>query len=175
MNTLIEQCKKENRKAQRRLYDLYADRVFRICLRYTGNEAEAEECVSESFLKVFSNIGSVVFDNEKMLFGWIRKIAVNECLMLLRKRTKYPEMISCEKNDFIDDNQDVLSDIEVEYLFRIIQSLPAGYRTIFNLYVIEGYSHPEIANMLSISEGTSKSQLSRAKTLLKEKLKGMSY
>ena len=174
MNTLIEQCKKENRKAQRQLYELYADYVFKICLRYMGNEAEAEDCVSETFLKMFSNIQSVVFENEKMLAGWIRKIAVNECLMLLRKKPKDMDIIS-EKTEFVDDNQDLLSNIEAEYLFQIIQSLPIGYRTIFNLYVIEGYSHREISQQLSISEGTSKSQLNRAKASLKEKLNAMNY
>jgi len=171
LNTLIEQCKKEDRKAQYRLYDLYADYVFRICLRYAGNESDAEDCVSETFLKIFSNIGTVVFENEKMLTGWIRKVAVNECLMMLRKKVKYIETNSYENIDFIDDNQDILSGIEVGYLFQIIQSLPPGYRTIFNLYAIEGYSHREIAHRLGISEGTSKSQLNRAKALLKEKLK----
>ena len=174
LNTLIEQCKKENRKAQCQLYELYADYVFRICLRYMGNEAEAEDCVSETFLKIFSNLKSVIFENEKMLIGWIRKIAVNECLMLLRRKPKDTDIIS-EKANFIDDNQDILSNIEAEYLFQIIQSLPTGYRTIFNLYVIEGYSHREISQQLSISEGTSKSQLNRAKALLKEKLKAFNY
>jgi len=161
LNTLIEQCKKENRKAQRQLYELYADYVFRICLRYMGNEPEAEDCVSETFLKVFSKIQSTEFENEKMLIGWIRKIAVNECLMLIRKKPKDVDNIS-EKADFVDDSQDILSDIETGYLFEIIQSLPTGYRTIFNLYIVEGYSHREIAQQLNISEGTSKSQLNRA-------------
>ena len=174
MNTLIEQCKKENRKAQRQLYELYADYVFRICLRYMGNESEAEDCVSETFLKVFSNKQSLVFENEKMLVGWIRKIAVNECLMLLRKKPKDMDSIS-EKADFVDDNQDILSNIEAGYLFQIIQSLPTGYRTIFNLYVVEGYSHWEISQQLGISEGTSKSQLNRARALLREKLKAINY
>jgi len=174
LNTLIEQCKKGDRKAQRRLYELYANYVFRICLRYMGNESEAEDGVSETFLKVFSNIESLVFENEKMLAGWIRKIAVNECLMLLRKRMKDTDIIY-EKADFVDESQDVLSNIEAGYLFQIIQSLPTGYRTIFNLYVIEGYSHREISQRLGISEGTSKSQLNRAKTLLKEKLKAIKY
>lgn len=175
MNTLIEQCRKNDRKAQRQLYELYANHVFRICLRYVGNEPEAEECVSETFLKVFSNIGSVVFENEKMLAGWIRKIAVNECLMLLRKRMKFPDTVDYEEADAIDAGGDILSDIDAGYLFQIIQSLPPSYRTIFNLYAIEGYTHPEIAHRLSISEGTSKSQLNRAKTWLKEKLKAMNY
>ena len=174
MDTLIERCKKENRKAQRQLYELYANHVFRVCLRYMGNENEAEDCVSETFLKVFSNIASLVFENEKMLAGWIRKIAVNECLMSLRKKIKYIDVVY-EKADFVDDNQDVISNIEVKYLFQIIQSLPTGYRTIFNLYVIEGYSHKEIAQRLGISEGTSKSQLNRAKALLKEKLNAINY
>ena len=174
LNTLIEQCKKENRKAQRRLYELYADYVFRVCLRYMGNEHEAEDCVSETFLKVFSNIKPVVFENEKMLAGWIRKIAVNECLMSLRKKPKEMDIIS-EKADFVDDSQDILSNVEAGYLFQIIQSLPTGYRTVFNLYVIEGYSHQEISQRLGISEGTSKSQLNRAKALLREKLNKMNY
>ena len=174
MNTLIEQCKKENRKAQRQFYELYANYVFRICLRYMGNESEAEDCVSETFLKVFSNMDAVIFENEKMLLGWIRRIAVNECLMLLRKRIKEMDII-CEKVDVADDDQDVLSTIETGYLFQIIQSLSIGYRTVFNLYVIEGYSHREISQQLGISEGTSKSQLNRAKALLKEKLNAMNY
>lgn len=172
LNTLIEQCKKGNRNDQYRFFQLYADHVFRVCLRYMGNKPEAEDCVSRTFLNVFNNMIYVSFENEKMLLAWMRKIAVNECLMSLRKKVKNMDVF-VEGEPIIDDKQDFLSNIEASYLLEIIQSLPVGYRTVFNLYAIEGYTHEEIGQQLGIAIGTSKSQLNRARSLLQEKLKKM--
>lgn len=170
MNSFIDRCKNGDKDGLNLFYKKYADCVFRVCLRYIGEETEAEDMVSEIFIKAFNKIGSGKFENENMLGAWVKKIAVNECLMKLRKKIR---IVMVEEVEAIQEEAsfNIHSDIEVNYLLSIIQSLPIGYRTVFNLYALEGYTHKEISEQLGISIGTSKSQLNKARTQLQAKLK----
>ncbi len=163
LEELIEGCKKQDYRAQKNLYDFYAPTMFAVCLRYVKEMAEAEDILLKSFMKVFDNIKK--FRGEGSLEGWIRRIVVNESLMYLRQNKVLHLAVDVESAQAVSE---VRADhLEAEDLLGLVQELPAGYRTVFNLYAIEGYSHAEISDMLGISEGTSKSQLSRAKAMLR--------
>lgn len=165
---LITACKRGDRLAQRELYERYSRKMFAVCLRYIRQRDEAEDVLTEGFMKVFLNISN--FKEAGSLEGWIRRIVVNECLGTLRKQ----RLMYVENNieDFVEvsENMDHSTQMHADELMDLIQDLPTGYRTIFNLYAIEGYSHKEIAEMLNISENTSKSQLSRARVFLQKKM-----
>lgn len=165
---LIKNCRKGKSKAQKELYERYASKMLGVTLRYIKDVSEAEEVMIKGFMVVFSKIGQ--YSGEGSFEGWIRRIMVNESLMYLRKnRSMYLEVDIDEANysvDYQTCDQNLLADD----LLALINSLPMGYRTIFNLYAIEGYAHKDIADMLNISENTSKSQLSRARVLLQKKL-----
>lgn len=135
-----------------------------------GSEKDAEDIVSEVFIKAFDHIGTAQFDNEQMLHAWIKRIAINECLMKLRRKTKF-QLVGEQEAEQEVYSTDILSNIEASELLSLIQSLPAGYRTVFNLYAIEGFTHKEIAEQLGGNIGTSKSQLNKARTHLQAKLK----
>ncbi|NJL15078.1 MAG: sigma-70 family RNA polymerase sigma factor [Microscillaceae bacterium] len=163
---LARQCQQGNPKAQKMVYERYAAKMLSLCLRYVPRDDEAEDLMIGGFLKVFQKIAQ--FKGEGSFEGWIRRIMVNECLNHLRKqRWLYatsdlppaPEM-----------SQTIAHDYGAEELLALVQDLPTGYRTVFNLYAIEGYSHKEIAEQLGINENTSKSQLARARALLQKKL-----
>lgn len=161
-------CQQGHPGAQRELYDFFKSRMFGICLRYAGNYDDAEDVLQEGFLKVFDKIHQFKFKGS--FEGWIRKIMVNTALEKYRNQYK---LVHIEDNiqDIENDQQvDTTAEIGERELIRYIQELPPKYRTVFNLYAIEGYSHKEIGKMLNISEGTSKSNLSRARTILKEKV-----
>lgn len=167
---LINGCKANKRDLQKALYQRYSARMMMICLRYTKNREEAEDVLQDGFIKLFNNIhqytGSGSFE------GWMRRIMVNTALEAIRKKKvdfSPIDIQNLENNEASE--QDVLSNIAVKDLILLIQSLPNGCQLIFNLYVIEGYNHREIAEKLAVSEGTSKSQLARARQLLQEKLK----
>lgn len=166
---LIKGCLRRDQKAQKLLYDCYSDKMYGLCYRYVKDAMEAEDVLVTAFMKVFEKIGQ--FKNEGSFEGWIRRIVVNEALTCLRKhRSMYLEA-DLEEVDY-DPNYKSLSDhLEAEDLMQIIRGLPAGYRVVFNMYAIDGYSHKEIADTLGISENTSKSQLSRARTYLQKVLK----
>jgi len=163
---LVNACKKGDSKAQNELFKKYAGKMLSVCKRYVGEMMEAEEVLMEGFMIVFAKISD--FKEAGSLEGWIRRIMVNESLMHIRKR----KMIWVELEDKIDvsDPEAVLFELEAEEILRMIGNLPDGFRTVFNLYAIEGYSHQEIAEMLGISVGTSKSQLSRARVLLQKNI-----
>ncbi|RVU26014.1 RNA polymerase sigma factor [Sandaracinomonas limnophila] len=163
---LLNACKKGDSKAQNELFKKYAGKMLSVCKRYVGEMMEAEEVLMEGFMIVFAKISD--FKEAGSLEGWIRRIMVNESLMHIRKR----KMIWVELEDKIEvsDPEAVLFELEAEEIFRMISNLPDGFRTVFNLYAIEGYSHQEIAEMLGISVGTSKSQLSRARVLLQKNI-----
>ncbi len=161
---LIEACKQGNRKAQELIYQKFSPSMYSIALRYVVGSADAQDVIIQGFTKAFSSIQQ--FKNDGQFSGWLRKIVVNQALMHLRKK-KVDFSISESllkkvplSNSYIEDQ------ISADELIQIIQSLPSGYRTVFNLYAIEGYSHKEIAEKLGISEGTSKSQLSKARKVL---------
>ncbi len=163
---LVKALRKEDPKAQRQLYDKYSHRMLALCFRYVCDEMAAEDVMVEGFLRVFEKISQ--FNSEGSFEGWIRRIMVNESLGYLRKKKRILEdNISDEANN-IPDYTHADQNLETEELMALIESLPVGYRTVFNLYAIEGYAHIEIAQMLGITESTSKSQLHRARALLQK-------
>jgi RNA polymerase sigma factor (sigma-70 family) len=167
-NELIKGCLKRENSAQKQLYDTYSAKMYGLCYRYVKDSMEAEDILVTAFTKVFDKIEQ--FKNEGSFEGWIRRIVVNEALTYLRRnRSMYLET-ELEQADR-EPNYDSLSDhLEAEDLMKMIQALPTGYRIVFNLYAIDGYSHKEIGEQLGISENTSKSQLSRARTYLQKLL-----
>ncbi len=165
---LIEGCLRRDSSAQRLLYEQYSSKMYGLCCRYVKGSMDAEDILVSAFMKVFDKIHQ--FKNEGSFEGWIRKIVVNEALTYLRRnRSMYVE-IELEQADYEPDYQSLSDHLETEDLLRIIQALPTGYRIVFNLYAIDGYSHKEIADQLGISENTSKSQLSRARVYLQKVL-----
>lgn len=166
---LIQGCLRRERSAQKLLYDTYSSKMYGLCYRYVKDSMEAEDVLVTSFMKIFQKIDQ--FKNHGSFEGWIRRIVVNEALTCLRrKRTMYLET-ELEQVDY-DPNYQTLSDhLEEEDLLQLVKELPTGYRIVFNMYAIDGYSHKEIAESLGISENTSKSQLSRARTYLQKVLK----
>jgi len=176
IDTIIAGCLKEKRSAQQMLYKHYVGLMFGICLRYTGNRADAEDVLQDGFVNIFMNISR--FRNEGSFEGWMKRIMVNTALGFLRQKNK-TQFISQGKEipDIIDE---VEMDIDIQpcELMKMIQALPEGSRMVFNLFAIEEYTHKDISLMLGISEGTSKSQLSRARKILVsqyEKFKKANY
>lgn len=165
---IIQLCRKGDRKAQKALYDLHQGPMFRLCYRYVREQQEAEDILCKGFHKVFQHISQFEDRGEASLQKWITRIMVNEALMYLRKHKL--ELVSDEAAQAIPAGTRTDHGIEAEYLYNLIRALPLGYRTVFNLFAIEGYSHQEIADQLGIAEGTSKSQLSKARTMLQEML-----
>jgi len=169
---LIQACIKEDKSAQKALYDLFSAKMYFVCLRYARHEAEAQDILQDAFIKVFDKLDSYRFSGS--FEGWVRRIMVNTALHYCRKSTYKYENIGIE--DYQDKvvNSKAISRLSEQELLGIIQQLPDGYRMVFNLYIIEGYSHKEIAEMLSISENTSRSQLAKARKWMQnvlEKLK----
>ena len=165
---IIQKCKSQDRTGQKDLFEMYKDILFPICLRYVKNEEEAEDVFIEGFYKIFSKIED--FKSEGSFEGWMKKIMVNESLMFLRKKNRLRLMV--ELNDIdVPDVPESDDTIDFEEFLNILQELPDGYRTVFNLYVIEGFKHREIAEILGISLNTSKSQLSLAKKRIADLLK----
>jgi RNA polymerase sigma-70 factor (ECF subfamily) len=165
---LIKGCLRRDRAAQQQLFDLYSSKMYALCYRYVRHAMEAEDILVTAFTKVFDRIGQ--FKGEGSFEGWIRRIMVNEALTYLRKsRAMYLET-DLEQADREPDYDKLSDHLEAEDLMKMIQELPAGYRLVFNMYAIDGYSHKEIAEQLGISENTSKSQLSRARVYLQKLL-----
>lgn len=166
---LIADCLAGKRNAQEALYKKYSSKMLAICTRYLTDKAEAEDAMINGFVRVFNQLEN--FRQEGSFEGWIRRIIVNEALALLRKKKMYLE--PAESADYYADYQIEEKHLEAEELLAMVQKLPTGYRTVFNLYAIEGYSHKEIADLLGITESTSKSQLNRARNMLKNELEKM--
>ena len=165
---LIKGCLRRERSAQRQLYDTFSSKMYSICYRYVKDSMEAEDILSTAFMKVFDKIGQ--FKSEGSFEGWIRRIVVNEALTYLRRnRSMYLET-ELEQADREPDYSKLSDHLEAEDLLNMIKELPTGYRIVFNMYAIDGYSHKEIADHLKISENTSKSQLSRARVYLQKML-----
>ncbi len=165
---LVKACQQGNAKAQRRLYERYASKMLSICRRYLADDMEAEDVMVEGFVKIFDKIGE--FRSEGSFEGWMKRLMVNEALMALRKKKAegFAIGIDLAEGEVYDG---MGSKLEAEDLMSMIAALPQGFRTVFNLYAIEGYNHAEIAELLGISEGTSKSQLSRARVVLQQKIR----
>ena len=165
---VIYNCISGNEKAQKQLYEHFANQMFRVCLRYTGNYMDAEDVLITAFYKVYNNIGGFEYRGNNSLSKWITTIMINESLMFLRNSKKF--MFESIDNTHIQIADEKESEIDAEQIYQLILKLPDGYRTVLNLFIIDGLSHEEIATQLGISINTSKSQLSRARTLLKEQL-----
>lgn len=156
---------KGDRKAQQMIFRQYGKAMYQLCRRYISPPEDAEEALMNGFMKLYRHNGRGEFADEAAFAGWMRRIMVNECLMMLRSRNSMlrvadaPEVI--DGHDYGPENS-----LSAKELFLLLEQLPVGYRTVFNLYVVEGFTHKEIANCLEISEGSSKSQLSKARKLL---------
>lgn len=163
---IIAMALENNRQAQQKIYSLYAPKMLSVCRQYVKDIHHAEDLMITSFMKVFANLGN--FENKGSFEGWIRRIMINECISFIRVKKKV---------SFLDDEyyreesfNNIESGLSVDDIQSLIDALPEGYKMIFNLYAIEGYKHKEIADMLGINEGTSKSQLSHARRLLQEQI-----
>jgi len=166
LDQLIKQCKKSELKAQEQLYRLFSGKLFSVCLKYSRNKTEAEDNLQDSFITIFDKIGQYKFKGS--FEGWMRRITVNTVMQKYRAQDVY---------DIVNENAIEAVEVEVDeeglsmdVLLNIVQELPDRYRMVFNLYVLDGYSHKEIGKMMGISDGTSKSNLARARNILKEKI-----
>lgn len=167
LNELIIQCKKQDAKAQGELYKQYSGVLFAICLRYSPNYAEAEDNLQDAFLTIFKKVGQ--YNGKGSFEGWIKRITVNTVLQKYRKQRTF-EIVD---EGQIEDEEDIEiedENIPLDYLIKIIQELPDRYRLVFTMYVMDGYKHKDIADLLRISDGTSKSNLARARMILKTKI-----
>lgn len=164
---LIEGCRKNDRSVQRKLYECYCRKMMVVCLRYAKATLEAEDILQEGFIKVFQGIKN--FRGDSKLETWITRIMVNTALNAQRKKLYLLPMVDVTEID-LPEQEFSLADLQYTQLLEMIQSLPYGCQTVFNLFAIEGFGHKEIGGMLEISEGTSKSQYARARNLIKAKL-----
>lgn len=166
---LIKSCKKNNREAQAELFELYSEKMFAVCLCYSKNKSDAEDFLHTGFLKVFEKIKQ--YNGIGSFEGWLKKIFINTILEDYRKvKSQQQKIIEIQKADKLHNN-DIYQNINSAEIIKCIQELSPGYRMVFNLYAIEGYCHEEISKMLGISKETSRSNLSRARSILKKKLK----
>ncbi|WP_018618778.1 RNA polymerase sigma factor [Spirosoma luteum] len=166
---LIAALKRGESRAHKVLYERFSGKMLAVCIRYCANRDDAEEVMLDGFMRVFEKIQQ--FREDGSFEGWIRRVMVTESLMFLRKNKQWRQEIPIEDIQIEPDYAWADTSLNEHDLLRVINQLPDGYRTVFNLYAIEGYNHGEIADMLGISEGTSKSQLSRARLLLQANLK----
>ena len=167
LKKLINSCKKNDRKAQSQIYQLYAGKLFGLCLKYSKNYEEAQDNLHNGFITIFDKITQYEFKGS--FEGWLKRIIINTALQTYRKKNVLSlvneEIPDLEVEVEIDDE-----DIQLDFLLNLIQELPERYQMVFNLYVLDGYPHKEIAKMLNISEGTSKSNLYRARVILRNKI-----
>jgi len=166
---LVVALQRGEARAQKITYERYATKMMAVCLRYVANQADAEDVLIEAFMRVFDRINQ--YRNEGSFEGWVRRIMVTESLMFLRKNKSLRQEIPLDNVMEEPDYQWADENLQTDDLLRLVAQLPDGYRTVFNLYAVEGYSHAEIAALTGISEGTSKSQLSRARALLQQKVR----
>lgn len=166
---IVKGCINNNPIAQRVLYEKYARKMYGVCLRYTNDRDEAEDVLQNGFIKIFENIAK--FKGTGSFEGWIRRIIVNTALNNYRQNLQNKNKVDLYTVDYkIEGTENIHSTINAKELMKLIQMLPPGFKMVFNLYAIEGYTHKEIAEMLNISEGTSKSQFSRARAFLQKML-----
>ena len=167
--SLIEACQKGDNKALKKLYDNHANTMYAICLRYMNNEDEAKDALQEGFIKVVKNVHKFKFTGS--FEGWLKRIFVNTSIEQIRKRKKHLDIDEMHGNLQHTDSIKT-GNMDVEKMMELVQKLPEGYRTVFNMYVIDGFSHKEISDKLGVSESTSKSQLFKARKQLQVWLKG---
>jgi RNA polymerase sigma-70 factor (ECF subfamily) len=167
LEQLIQNCKKNDTKAQSELYTLFSRKLFALSLKYSRNHAEAQDNLQDAFVTIFKKIAQ--YKNKGSFEGWLKRILINTCLHKYRSKGVFDIV----NEELIEDvSVEIENDeIDIDFLLFCIQELPDRYRLVFNLYALDGYSHKEISEMLNISTGTSKSNLSRARLILKEKIK----
>jgi RNA polymerase sigma factor (sigma-70 family) len=166
LEQLISKCKNNDAQAQSQLYKLFASKLFSLCLKYSKNYAEAQDNLQDAFVTIFNKIAQ--YNNKGSLEGWMKRITINTALQRYRSVGVFDIVNEEQIEDaYIEVDED---NISMDYLLSIIQELPDRYRLVFNLYALDDYSHKEIAEMLDISTGTSKSNLARARLILKEKI-----
>ena len=166
---LVRACIKGNPRAQKALFDKYAQKMFSVCLRYMRKTEEAEDALQDSFIKIFCKLPN--FKYEGVLEGWIRRIVVNSCLDQIRKNSKFLNDVQAEKVEYkLDQNSFIAENLMAQDLMNLIQKMPDGYRVVFNMFAIEGFSHQEISEHLGITESTSKSQYLRARAYLRDRI-----
>lgn len=168
---LIEGCLKKNSKSQRKLFELFAGKMMTVCRRYATDPTEAEDMLQEAFIRIFNNIGQYRFEGS--LEGWIRRIVIHTALRVLqKKKLRFSEIqdgLNIEQSMTVDG----VASLSAEELLKLISGLPDGYRIVFNLYVLEGYDHNEIASMLDINAATSRSQLAKARKVLQTQIENL--
>lgn len=167
---VVEACIREERVAQRQLYEQFAGKLYAVSLRYMKSRDEAQDVLQDAFIKIYKNLHSFRFDCP--LEAWLKRIVINTALKAIQKRGQMPTMDIVDYQGDLDENPGNmgLENLKMDTLLGLINELPDGCRAVFNLYAIEGYKHHEIAELLNINEGTSKSQFSRARTLLIDKI-----
>lgn len=168
---LAEGCRLGNARMQRELYDRYRRTMYGVCLRYTDNRDDAMDVLQEGFIRVFRNISS--FRGEGSLEGWVRRVMISVSLEHYRRKSRYFFVDIEDAGDMAQGDVNAIARMGADELTALIQQLPVGYRTVFNLFAVEGYSHEEIGQMLGISEGTSKSQFARARKVLQDKVRDL--
>jgi RNA polymerase sigma-70 factor (ECF subfamily) len=169
LNSIIAACIKRDKIAERILIKMHYSFSKSICMRYSSNNEETEEMLNDGFLKMFNNLGR--YDMTQPFKAWLRTIMVNTAIDYYRKNKKYENNVSIENMDFVSLDDDVISRISAKEILKLVQQLSPSYRMVFTLYVIEGYNHREIADMLGIKEGTSKSNLQDARKKLQQMIK----
>ena len=166
LNELVKQCAKNDRKAQEEIYQLFSGKLFSICLKYSKNKQEAQDNFQDGFITIFDKIGQFKFKGS--FEGWLKRVMVNTILLKYRQKNVLNLVTEEIPDEVIVDIDD--DEVSLDFLLNLIQELPDRYRMVFNLYVLDGFSHKEISKMLQIAEGTSKSNLARARAILKQKI-----
>ena len=166
LNKLIKQCAKNDRKAQEEIYQLFAGKLYSICLKYSKNKQEAQDNFQDGFITIFNKIGQ--FNFQGSFEGWLKRVMINTVLLKYRKKTVLNIVTEDIPDEVVVDIDE--DEVSLDFLLGLIRELPERYRMVFNLYVLDGFSHKEISEMLQIAEGTSKSNLARARAILKQKI-----
>ena len=167
--SLIKACSNGDSKAFRKIYEIHSGTMYSICLRYMNNEDEAKDALQEGFIKVFKNISKFKFTGS--FEGWMKRIFVNSSIELIRKRKMHLDVSELNSNELPLTAKIETGSMDTEKMMTLVQQLPEGYRTVFNMFIVDGYSHKEISDYLEISESTSKTQLFKARKQLQEWLK----
>jgi len=167
LKKLINKCKLKDKKAQSQIYQLFSGKLFALCLKYSRNYQEAQDNLQNGFITIFDKIEQ--YDFRGSFEGWLKRIIINTALQTYREKNVL-NLVTEEIPEEVEIEIDQDEEISLDFLLKLIQELPNRYRLVFNLYVLDGYAHKEIAGMLSISEGTSKSNLSRARVILRDKI-----
>jgi RNA polymerase sigma-70 factor (ECF subfamily) len=163
--TLLVGCINNDPSAQRELYNRYSPKMLSVCYRFGNSREDAEDMLQEGFIKIFTQIHT--FQNKGAFEGWIRRIIVHTCINFLKKNKKFSNSIDLDQADYLEVKEETMPSVmQARQIIECIRQLPLGYRTVLNLYAMEGYSHKEIAEMLDIEESTSRSQYTRAKVML---------